>query len=162
MMSAFSSKLTGSAVVHMCAYNLRRPDTKGWVKKPTMLKGTVGICKKMNGRCDKSHSHEHVMGQMGPNEEGVKGCVSRWAGGYTKEFCEAVVAAAEEVISEARCNKFGKNRKDAFPAEWLNEEEVERDDEGNIVERDDEGNIIEEILMDGPPPMMEGTPYMQG
>ena len=106
----------------------------------TMLKGSKNICRKLaRRRCNGKHRHSYVTGALAPNAEGIRGSVSSWAGGYTKEFSQAVLGAAEESLEQYRLKSVRIRRlRSAFPAEK---------EEGEI-ERDDEGRVIEEILMD--------------
>ena len=140
MISAFSHPEAGAVAVDMCAHNLRRPDNGQLVRKSTMLKGSREICQKLtNRRCSRKHEHSHIMGALGPNAAGIRGSVSSWAGGYTKEFSQAVLGAAEESLEQDRLKSVRIRRlRSAFPAEK----------EDGEIERDDEGRVIEEILMD--------------
>ena len=143
MIAAFSGPVAGSVVVDMCAYDLRRPDTGELVRKSTMLKGSRCICLKLQkGRCDRQHQHSHIMGTLAPNAAKIKGSVSSWAGGYTKEFSQAVLEAAEETLKGCRLKSVKIRRmRSAFPLEQ----------EDGDVERDEAGNVIEEIILEGPP-----------
>ena len=130
MIAAFSHAKAGSAIVDMCAYNLRRPDNGMLVKKTTLLKGSADVCRGLAaGRCDKKHQHSLIMGTLGPNEQRIRGAVSTWAGGYTREFSSAVLESAEKALwSDLKWLRTldrsgGQEAKSAFPTSPADDDE---------------------------------------
>ena len=106
MMSAFDQPGMSVAVVDMCAYEKRRPDTQELVKKPTVFKGTKEVCEAVAVACTGGHVHGSVMGSwngppcLGPT--GVKLTVSEWAGGYTEQLAEKILDGAEKFLGGRR------------------------------------------------------------
>ena len=72
---------------------------------------------------------------MGPNPGRIRGAVSTWAGGYTRQFSEKVLEAASAALL--------KMPKQAYP--------VDNEEPEDEQERDEFGNIIEEIQCDPAP-----------
>ena len=85
------------------------------------------------------------MGYLGPNADGIKGIVSSWAGGYTKELCEAVLDAAKESASK-------KRSKEVVPTD--HGEDLERDAAGNG--RGEPSLSLPELSLPSLPNLQEG------
>ena len=84
----------GSVVTDACVWEKRRPDTGELVKKPTRVIGTQEVTEKLDIRCAGDHEHSVIEGNMRcPDAQGrwksMK--VSEWSGGYTAEFCCAIL-----------------------------------------------------------------------
>jgi hypothetical protein len=88
----------------MCMYEKRRPDTKEWIKKPTVFKETAIVCEEVRMACDGSHKHGTIMGgwQRGfvfEDPEGKKLTVSEWAGGYTEMLAKKLLSGAVKFLT---------------------------------------------------------------
>ena len=85
----------------MCCYNKRKPDTGNLVRKPTKLCGTKEILHNLNRRCDGTHEHDQIEGDMkvprdkGDNKGWKSMKTSVWAGAYTEELAEAILHGVE-------------------------------------------------------------------
>ncbi len=106
MMSAFDQPGMSVAVVDMCAYQKRRPDTQELVKKPTVFKGTKEVFEIDAAACIGDQPQGSVMGSwhgpppLGPT--GLKLTVSEWAGGYTEQLSEKILDGAEKFLGKRR------------------------------------------------------------
>ena len=86
----------GAAVTDACVWEKRRPDT-GEGKKPTMVVGTPAVVATIDTRCTRDHEHGVIEGAMHHPcgaSKWKKIAVSDWAGGYTAEFCRALLQGA--------------------------------------------------------------------
>ncbi len=80
-------------ITDMCCYNSVKPDTGRLVRKPTKLCGTRQVVETINRRCDGTHEHDALEGNMNvPDADGNWKTMSSisWAGAYAKEFAEAM------------------------------------------------------------------------
>ena len=89
-MAAFDKPGFSEADIDMCMFNLRRPDNGQFVRKRSTVKGTKEIVEFLARKCNKKHEHSHIHGWL----KGSRQSVSEWAGGYTKEFAEAILKGA--------------------------------------------------------------------
>ena len=110
--------------VDMCAYGLRRPDTKESLMKPTKLVGTKEIVRACEKRCSCERLHALTMGGM--KHEGKSWSVAEFAGGYTKAFARRLLRAAEKWLDEGRSSNL-VYATDTLPEEILTapDEEVQ-------------------------------------
>ena len=93
-----------TAVTDACVWQKRRPDTGELIKKPTQVVGLGApeVVSMIKIRCAGGHDHSVVEGAMHcPDATGrwKRTAVSDWAGGYTAEFCEALLRGVESTHS---------------------------------------------------------------
>ena len=95
----------GTAVTDACVWGKRRPDAGELVRKPTMVVGTPAVVAAVDVRCAGDHDHGVIEGAMhypcGSNKR-KKIPVPDWAGGYTAEFCKALLQGVQAVVLEAK------------------------------------------------------------
>ena len=84
-----------SGVPDMCQFKLRIPGGR-LLRKRTLLKGTKEVVRRCTRKCCGDHQHDLVFGSAKIN--GKWTTISDFAGGYTKQFAQAVVEGAEEYL----------------------------------------------------------------
>ena len=115
----------GSAVTDMCQFGLRIPGGEA-LRKRTRLEGTKELVEHCSRICEGKHAHTPVLGGM--RYDGRWMNVSDFAGGYTKQFAEAVIKGAEKILSK------GRQPEVLVEGEFLPEEEYEEEEEGGEEE----------------------------
>ena len=93
----------GTAVTDACVWKKRRPATGDIVRKPTMVVGTPAVVAAIDVSCAGDHDHGVIEGGMHypcGSKKWKKIAVSDWAGGYTAEFCKALLQGVQAVVSE--------------------------------------------------------------
>ena len=88
----------GTAVTDACVWEKRRPHMGELVKKPTMVVGTPAVVVAIDVRCTGGHEHGVIEGAMHHPcgvDKWKKIAVSDWAGGYTAEFCKALLQGGQ-------------------------------------------------------------------
>ena len=127
-------------VTDMCCYGLRIPG-KGALRKRTRLAGHKGVMKYCVKKCCCRKPHVPVLGSA--KIGGRWRSVSDFAGGYTKEFAEAVIRGAEEDLEndEDEAEVFVEG---GVPEEiWRPEDEAEAEDRSEAEEhRDEDGDVV--------------------
>ena len=117
----------GTAVTDACVWKKRRPDTGELVRKPTMVVGTPAVVAAIDVRCAGDHDHGVIEGAVhypcGSNRW-KKMAVSDWAGGYTAEFCKALLQGVQTVVSEEKTVPPG--RQTVIRDEWKNQNNAHR------------------------------------
>ena len=97
--------VVGTAVTDLCVWEKRRPDTGELIRKPTMVIGTPEVVSMVNVRCAGDHEHCVIEGAMHcPDRQGrwKRMAISDWAGGYTTEFCSAILQGVQSIVSEGQ------------------------------------------------------------
>ena len=117
----------GTAVTDACVWKKRRPDTGELVRKPTMVVGTLAVVAAIDVRCAGDHDHGVIEGAMhypcGSNKW-KKMAVSDWVGGYTAEFCKALLQGVQTVVSEEKTVPPG--RQTVIRDDWKNQNHAHR------------------------------------
>ncbi|CAK0875126.1 unnamed protein product, partial [Prorocentrum cordatum] len=86
-------KSHGTTVVDMCAFGLRHPDSDLPIKKPSrIIMSTQTMADKLERRCPGHRQHAKIEGRLAKQNMRT----STYAGGYTKEFAEAVISVFME------------------------------------------------------------------
>ena len=127
-------------VTDMCGYGLKIPG-KGALRKRTRLAGHKGVMKYCVKKCCCRKPHVPVLGSA--KIGGRWRSVSDFAGGYTKEFAEAVIRGAEEDLEndEGEAEVFVEG---GVPEEtWRPEDEAEEEDRSEAEEHQGEdGDVV--------------------
>ncbi|CAK0857899.1 unnamed protein product, partial [Prorocentrum cordatum] len=88
-------KSHGTTVVDMCAFGLRHPDSDLPIKKPSrIIMSTQTMADKIERRCPGHRQHAKIEGRLATQNMRT----STHAGGYTKEFAEAVISVFTEAL----------------------------------------------------------------
>ena len=125
-------------VTDMCVWNKRRPDTKRLVRKPTRVKGSAGICQSLRaggkqGRCTGDHVHQPIEGRIWVESRSMH--TTEWAGGYTKEFAEAILEGAERELYEKGFHLEDMNHSGELQAVYHEDDQIEADAEMDELAR---------------------------
>ena len=88
-----------SGTTDMCQFGLRVPGGN-LLRKRTALKGTKEVVRRCCRKCCGNHRHDLVFGSA--KIHGKWTTISEFAGGYTKQFAQAVVEGAEEYLKKGR------------------------------------------------------------
>lgn len=90
---------TQSTDTDMCRWNLTDPETGLFIRKGTNIVSTsAAAAENVSHKCPKNHSHRRIGGTI--RYKGERMNMSTYAGGYTPDFCKAVIEGVENTVNQ--------------------------------------------------------------
>jgi len=83
----------------MCKWNLTDPETGLFLRKGTKIVSTSAeAVENVSHKCPKNHKHRPIGGTI--RYKGERMNMSTYAGGYTPEFCSAIITGVEKTLNK--------------------------------------------------------------